>query len=82
MTEVVESVFSIPGLGKLMVEAINARNYPVVQGGVLLIAICYTVINLVVDLLYAVIDPRIKSQYTGKKKKKESKAVEAKAVAK
>lgn len=77
-----EQIFSIPGLGKLMVEAINARNYPVVQGGVLLIAICYTVINLVVDLLYAVIDPRIKSQYTGKKKKKESKAVEAKAVAK
>lgn len=66
-----EQVFSIPGLGKLMIDSINNRNYPVILGGVLLIAFAYGVINLIVDILYAFIDPRIKSQYsTGKKYKK------------
>ncbi len=64
-----ESIFSIPGLGKLMVDAIKARNYPVVQGGVLFIAIAFSLINLLVDILYAYADPRIKSQYSVKKKK-------------
>lgn len=58
-----ESIFAIPGVGKMMVDAIKARNYPVVQGGVLLIALSLSVVNLVVDILYAYIDPRIKSQY-------------------
>ncbi len=66
---VVESIFSIPGLGKYMLEAINNRDYAVVQGSVLVIAISFCVINLVVDLVYAVIDPRIKAQYQTKKKK-------------
>ncbi|MCI8515627.1 MAG: ABC transporter permease [Hungatella sp.] len=66
-----EQVFSIPGLGKLMIDSINNRNYPVILGGVLLIAFAYGIINLVVDILYAFIDPRIKSQYSsGKKLKK------------
>ena len=65
-----EQIFAIPGLGKLMVEAINTRDYPVVQGGVLLIAVCFTVVNLLVDILYAFIDPRIKAQYVGAKKSK------------
>ena len=80
-----EQIFAVPGLGKLMVEAINSRNYPVVQGGVLLIAICFTVVNLLVDILYAFIDPRIKAQYVGKKKAKKEpavKAAETKAVTK
>ena len=72
-----EQVFAIPGLGKLMVEAINARDYPMVQGGVLLIAICFTVVNLLVDILYAFIDPRIKAQYVGKKAAKENRKTEA-----
>lgn len=63
-----ESIFSIPGLGKLMVDSIKARNYPVVQGGVLFIAVMFSVINLGVDILYAFIDPRIKSQYRIRKK--------------
>lgn len=67
---VTEQVFAIPGLGKLMVEAINARNYPVVEGGVLLIAFAFCVINLLVDIIYAYIDPRIKAQYGVTKKKK------------
>ena len=66
-----ETIFSIPGLGKMMVDAINARNYPVVQGGVLFVAIVVSLVNLAVDLLYAFIDPRIKSQYKTQSRKKE-----------
>lgn len=65
-----ESIFSIPGLGKLMVDSIKARNYPVVQGGVLFIAVAFSFINLFVDILYAYADPRIKSLYQQKKRKK------------
>ncbi|MHC1760840.1 MAG: ABC transporter permease [Negativicutes bacterium] len=58
-----ETIFSIPGLGRLMVESIKMRDFPVVQGGVLVIAIAFSVINLLVDLLYAYVNPRIRSQY-------------------
>lgn len=58
-----ESVFSIPGVGRFMVEAIKMRDYPMVLGGVLFIAILFSVINLCVDLLYAYVDPRIRDQY-------------------
>lgn len=58
-----ESIFSIPGVGRLMVDSIKSRDFPVVQGGVLFIAITFSVINLFVDILYAFVDPRIKSQY-------------------
>lgn len=72
-----EQVFSIPGLGKLMIDSINNRNYPVILGGVLLIAFAYGIINLIVDILYAFIDPRIKSQYSTGKKYKKNAAKEA-----
>jgi peptide/nickel transport system permease protein len=55
-----ETVFSWPGLGSMMVRAIQARDYPLVQGGVLLIATTFVLVNLIVDLLYAVFDPRIR----------------------
>jgi len=55
-----ETVFSWPGLGSMMVRAIQARDYPLVQGGVLLIATTFVVVNLGVDLLYAIFDPRIR----------------------
>jgi peptide/nickel transport system permease protein len=55
-----ETVFSWPGLGSMMVRAIQARDYPLVQGGVLLIATTFVVVNLLVDLTYAVFDPRIR----------------------
>jgi peptide/nickel transport system permease protein len=64
---IAESIFSIPGLGKLMVDSIKTRNYPVIQGGILYIAIAFSVVNLVVDILYAYVDPRIKSMYGAKK---------------
>lgn len=58
-----ESIFSIPGIGRLMVESIKMRDFPVVQGGVLFVAISFSLVNLMVDMLYAYVDPRIKSQY-------------------
>ena len=57
---VIETVFNIPGLGRLIISAILRRDYPVVQGVVLVTATVYVLINLGVDLLYALIDPRIR----------------------
>ena len=54
-----ESVFAWPGVGRLLVDSILSRDYPVVQGTVLVLAATFVVINLIVDLLYAVLDPRI-----------------------
>lgn len=54
-----ETIFSIPGLGRLMVEAIKTRDFPVVQGTVLFIAVAFTIVNLLVDILYAYVDPKI-----------------------
>nr|WP_072513889.1 ABC transporter permease [Ndongobacter massiliensis] len=58
-----ESIFSIAGVGRLMLDAIRMRDYPVVQGCVLVIAVCYCLINLIVDLLYGALDPRIRARY-------------------
>lgn len=55
-----ETIFSWPGIGRYIFEAINFRDYPVIQSGILIVAIIFVTINLIVDLLYAVIDPRIK----------------------
>lgn len=57
---VVENVFSIKGLGRVLIQGIQNRDYPVVQGAVLLVSAFFVLSNLVVDLLYAVIDPRIR----------------------
>jgi peptide/nickel transport system permease protein len=57
---VVEVVFAWPGVGRLVFNAVAARDYPVIQGAVLLIAALFLLINLIVDLLYAVVDPRIR----------------------
>jgi len=57
---VTETVFSIPGIGRLLVEAIYARDYPVLQGCLLLIAFIYVCVNLLVDLAYAFLDPRVR----------------------
>lgn len=54
-----ETIFSWPGVGRYIYEAINARNYPVIQSGILVLATIFVIINLIVDLLYAWIDPRI-----------------------
>lgn len=75
---VTETVFSIPGIGTYMLSAIKTRDYPVVQGGVIIIAMAFSLINLFVDILYAFIDPRIKAQYrSGKSRKKIAKGENA-----
>jgi len=56
---IVEQIFSLPGLGQLTLTGINQRDYPVVQGCVLVIAFIYVMVNLITDILYAYIDPRI-----------------------
>ena len=58
-----ETIFSIPGLGRFMVDSIARRDFPIIQGGVLLIAVSFSLVNLLVDILYAYVDPRIRSQY-------------------
>lgn len=57
---VVETVFNIPGIGQLIVNSVERRDFAVIQGSVLLIAISYVTINLVIDLIYGVIDPRVR----------------------
>ncbi len=59
---VIETVFNIPGLGRLIISAVLRRDYPVIQGVVLIIAVTYTLINLIVDLVYLTLDPRIRYQ--------------------
>ncbi|MGQ0568885.1 MAG: ABC transporter permease [Armatimonadota bacterium] len=57
---ITETVFSVPGLGRMIVQAVNLRDFPVVQGGVLLIALAVMLVNFAVDLVYVVLDPRIR----------------------
>ena len=57
-----EVVFSIPGVGRLMIEAIKQRDFPIVQGSVLFVAACFSLVNLAVGLLYAVVDPKVSKE--------------------
>ena len=57
---ITEQIFSWPGLGRLLIQSINTRDYPQVQASILVIALTYIIVNFVSDLLYAVVDPRIK----------------------
>lgn len=57
---VIETVFNWPGLGRLIVQGVEQRDYPIVQAGVVIIAIVFVVINLIVDMLYAAMDPRVR----------------------
>jgi peptide/nickel transport system permease protein len=57
---ITESVFNIPGVGRLVVDAISRRDYPIIQGVMILFAAVYVLINLVIDILYSFIDPRIR----------------------
>ena len=61
----------------LIITAVNNRDYPVVQGGTIFLAITFSLCMLIVDLLYAAVDPRIKAQYEGQNKKKIKKEAEA-----
>jgi peptide/nickel transport system permease protein len=59
---IVEAVFAVPGVGRLALDSINMRDYPVVQGTVLFITAAFVFINLTVDILYAYLDPRVRYQ--------------------
>jgi ABC-type dipeptide/oligopeptide/nickel transport system permease component len=61
-TIITETIFSWPGVGRLLIQAINFRDYPLVQGCILLISVTYVSMNLIVDLVYAWLDPRIRYQ--------------------
>jgi peptide/nickel transport system permease protein len=58
-----ETVFAWPGIGRLMVESIMAKDTPTVLGCITVFAFSFSIVNLLVDILYAYIDPRIKAQY-------------------
>ncbi|MFD1171208.1 ABC transporter permease [Oceanobacillus picturae] len=59
-TVIIETIFTIPGIGQLLIDSIHRRDYPVIQGVVLFIAVVYVFVNLLIDLLYAFLDPRIR----------------------
>ncbi len=62
---IIETIFSIPGMGMLMITSINNRDYPMIMGITLIISVFVSVVNLLVDLVYSFIDPRIKAQFAG-----------------
>ena len=57
---ITETIFAWPGIGRLLIQSISFRDYPLVQGCILLIAITYVGVNLLTDLVYGVLDPRIR----------------------
>lgn len=70
---IIETIFSIPGMGTYIIGAVNNRDYPIVQGGTIILAISFSFMMLLIDLLYAAVDPRIKAQYSSAKKGKKVK---------
>jgi peptide/nickel transport system permease protein len=77
---VLETVFGVPGVGKYIVDSITQRNYPSVLGGALIIAMVLTIINLIVDLSFVLIDPRLKTTIITGNASKKPKRVEKKAA--
>lgn len=69
---VLENLFSIPGIGQYLYTSIMNRDYPAVRGSVLVMAVIFTLMSLAVDLVYTVVDPRMKSAFVSKKKRKKS----------
>jgi len=67
---VIETIFAYPGMGLYMVTAVNARDYPIVEGCVIMLAIVCAAVMLLVDIIYAFIDPKIKAKYTTKRRSK------------
>ncbi len=59
-TIVTETIFSWPGIGRLAVQAIHSRDYPLLQGCILVIALSYVLVNLLTDIVYALVDPRVR----------------------
>ena len=68
---IAEVIYSIPGLGLFIITGLNNRDYPVIQGGIFIISAMFAVVILIVDVVFALVDPRIRSQYAGKRKERE-----------
>ena len=67
-----ETIFSIPGLGSFTMSALTSRDYPTILGSVFYLATLFSVILLIVDIVYGLVDPRIRSQFIKSKRKKAS----------
>ena len=67
---IAELIYSIPGLGQYIMTGLSNRDYPVIQGGILILSTLFTVIILIIDVVFAFVDPRIRSQYVSKGRKK------------
>ena len=76
-TVYVESIFALPGLGVYLIDAVNAKDVPIVMGSVVVLSVCSVLICLMIDVICALIDPRIKAQYVTPKKAKEKKEAKA-----
>jgi peptide/nickel transport system permease protein len=76
---ITEVIYSIPGLGQYIMTGLSNRDYPVIQSGILIISTMFAVIILLVDIIFALVDPRIRSQYVGKGKRKRGKQLEKEA---
>lgn len=74
---IIETIFSIPGMGTYVIGAVGNRDYPVVEAGTIFLAIVFSLFMLLVDVAYAMVDPRIKAQYAGSAKKKVKKEAKA-----
>ncbi len=79
---ITESIFSVPGMGTLLVSAISNRDYPLILGVTLLISVFTSILNLLVDIAYAIADPRVRAGFSGgaRKRKKKMKAEAPKAI--
>ena len=77
---IVETIFSIPGMGTYIMTGINSRDYPIIMGTVVLLSLSISCMNLIVDIVYAFIDPRIKAQYETPRKRKARAAAPRKAA--
>ena len=73
---ITENIFSIPGLGEYTLTALSNRNYPVIQSSVLILSTLFAIIILLVDIIFALVDPRIRSQYVRKGKRRERRILE------
>lgn len=78
---VIEGVFSFPGIGAMLVTAISTADYPLIMGSVLFISLFVCIVNLIVDILYGFIDPRIKAQYMDHRSRRGNRNEESKAEA-
>ena len=78
---IVETIFNIPGMGMLMMGAINQRDYPLIMGVTLVTSIFVCVCNLLVDIIYSMVDPQIRGQFASSKKRRKEKPAEKQEVA-